>query len=273
MSAAGPRPVPLAVYETIARVGPASENRIHDDDVAQRFGFSGGLVPGVSVYAYMSHPVLEHFGRAFLERGQMEARFQKPFYDGEKVRVEVVQDGDVRVAVTARNPSGEACATGWAFLPPEALPAPDPDSFEVTAVPTVRPLVTRAALAKTTALGTVWEFFEPSGNGREYLELVPDSFEGYHGPEPVAPTGFLIRRANSALSRNFVLPAWVHVSSLVTHFSTLGRSEEFSTRGRVVDLFERKGHQFVRIEVLLLAGDIRPVAHIDHTAIYELRGT
>ena len=32
-----------------------SENKIHDDTVARRFGFSGGLVPGVDVMAYMIH--------------------------------------------------------------------------------------------------------------------------------------------------------------------------------------------------------------------------
>jgi hypothetical protein len=28
----------------------ASENNIHDDQVSRRFGFAGGLVPGVEVY-------------------------------------------------------------------------------------------------------------------------------------------------------------------------------------------------------------------------------
>ena len=32
-----------------------SENKIHDDTVARKFGFSGGLVPGVDVMAYMMH--------------------------------------------------------------------------------------------------------------------------------------------------------------------------------------------------------------------------
>ena len=32
-----------------------SENKMHDDTVARRFGFSGGLVPGVDVFAYMMH--------------------------------------------------------------------------------------------------------------------------------------------------------------------------------------------------------------------------
>ena len=42
-----------------------SENKIHDDEVARRFGFSGGLVPGVDVYAYMAHaPVARCSSRA-----------------------------------------------------------------------------------------------------------------------------------------------------------------------------------------------------------------
>ena len=42
-----------------------SENKIHDDAVARRFGFSGGLVPGVDVMAYMMHIPVAKWGRAF----------------------------------------------------------------------------------------------------------------------------------------------------------------------------------------------------------------
>jgi len=55
-----------------------SENKMHDDTVAKRFGFSGGLVPGVDVMAYMMHLPVTKWGRAFLERGLIEARFVKP---------------------------------------------------------------------------------------------------------------------------------------------------------------------------------------------------
>jgi acyl dehydratase len=56
---------------------------MHDDTVAKRFGFSGGLVPGVDVMAYMMHQPVARWGRAFLERGLIDARFIKPVYDGE----------------------------------------------------------------------------------------------------------------------------------------------------------------------------------------------
>ena len=96
-----------------------SENKIHDDSVARKYGFSGGLVPGVDVMAYMMHVPVAKWGRAFLERGLVEARFAKPVYDGETAEVGAVEDGGVlTVEVVSR---GEVCATGIASLPASAV--------------------------------------------------------------------------------------------------------------------------------------------------------
>src|SRR3954463_10840501 len=95
-----------------------SENKIHDDTVARRFGFSGGLVPGVDVMAYMMHLRVATWGRAFLDRGLIEARFVKPVYDGEMVEVTGEEkDGVLTIAVESR---GQLCATGNASLPAAA---------------------------------------------------------------------------------------------------------------------------------------------------------
>jgi hypothetical protein len=97
-----------------------SENKMHDDNVARRFGFAGGLVPGVDVMAYMMHLPVAHWGRAFLERGLMDARFLKPVYDGETVEITGSEsEGVLAIEVLSR---GELCATGSASLP-EAAPA------------------------------------------------------------------------------------------------------------------------------------------------------
>ena len=42
-------------------------------------------------------------------------------------------------------------------------------------------------------------------------------------------------------------------------------------RGKVADLFEKKGHKFVDLDLLWLAQDERPLMHARHTAIYEPR--
>src|SRR5688572_11121619 len=102
----------------------SSENKIHDDTVAQRFGVRGALVPGVEVFAYMAHVPVAHFGRAWLERGQAECRFLKPVYDGDIARVPATHDRDgLALAVES---AGERCATGHASMPaPQPVPAVD----------------------------------------------------------------------------------------------------------------------------------------------------
>src|SRR3954469_21769594 len=84
-----------AAYEVRAHNGAAaSENKIHDDAVAQRFGFRGALVPGVAVFAYMAHLPVARWGRAWLERGAADCRFLKPVYDGDMVLVTAVLEGE-----------------------------------------------------------------------------------------------------------------------------------------------------------------------------------
>src|SRR5712691_5932419 len=112
---------PLCPYRVSAyNTAHDSENKIHDDSVARRFGFGGGLVPGVDVYGYMTHLPVMRWGRAWLERGTSECRFFKPVYDGDIATVTANESGGVLdITVESR---GEACATGRAALP-DARPA------------------------------------------------------------------------------------------------------------------------------------------------------
>src|SRR5262249_21604481 len=109
----------------------ASENKIHDDAVARSYGFDGGLVPGVTVYAYLTHPVVAELGRAWLERGTMTTRFVRPCYDGDHVIVDTDPRGDVDVPTldltalrAAAGPADHVVATATASLP--AIPPRPP---------------------------------------------------------------------------------------------------------------------------------------------------
>ena len=48
--------------------------------------------------------------------------------------------------------------------------------------------------------------------------------------------------------------------------------ERLGTRATVKRLFERKGHEFVELDLVLVTEGERPVASIRHIAIYQLRG-
>ena len=89
-----------------------STNKIHDDGVAQAYGFRGGLVPGVDVYAYLAHLPVREWGPGWLAHGSMAARFVTPVYDGRRVTVSGAWD-DEALDLTVHD-GAMSCATGRA---------------------------------------------------------------------------------------------------------------------------------------------------------------
>jgi len=251
-------------------VSHASENKIHDDTIARKLGFTGGLVPGVEVFAYASHLPVERWGRTFLERGELSAKFGKPVYDGRLATATATEatDGSLHLRVESE---GVECATGTAVRPASARKMPSASSYEYKAPPSNladRPPADEASLAVGNILATA-----PSVLDREkhetYLHDVRETNDIY-AREGIAHPGILLRLCNSALRENVVLPPWIHVGSTMQNFSVARVGEALSARARVVANYDRKGHRLVDLDCLLLAGE-RPVAHVLHTAIYKLR--
>ena len=145
----------MSIYRVQAyNTAHSSENKIHDEAVARRFGFSGALVPGVDVYAYMMHLPVARWGRAFLERGMAECRFTNPVYDGEIAEVAGrEEDGSIAIEVRCR---GASCATGSARLPADTAAVPAIDGFPVMDVPAMedRPAASAATLPVGGVLGS-----------------------------------------------------------------------------------------------------------------------
>jgi len=274
---AGLRPGQLLPVHTVRarNFAAASENKIHDNTVAKQYGFEGGLVPGVTVYAYMTRPVVEALGKDWLAHGQATSRFLKPFYEGELVHVyaRVAEGGAdlARIEVEACNDAGAACAVVTATLPARPATAPNVAVYPTAALPRPRPPVSAEALRAIGALGTVGTVYDASVKGPRFCDEIGDDWGGYIGPEAVGHPGVLIRYANFILAENVALNPWIHVSSDVTHFRLVRDGDAISTRGRVADLFERKGHKFVELDLLQVANGVDPVTHIRHTAIYDVR--
>jgi acyl dehydratase len=241
----------------------ASENKIHDDAVARRFGFGGGLVPGIDVYGYMAHMPMARWGRAWLERGIADCRFQKPVYDGDIATISAIETADgLELRVESR---GELCASGRASLPtgpgslPEAVAEPPPP-------PADRPAASETTLAIGTLLG-----INPLPVTRELVEQgVSDlrETETLYLEEGLVHPVLIARTGNWALNHNVVLGPWMHVGSKIRHFAAAHIGDELSVRALVTANYEHKGHRFVDVDVLVLANRSVPVARIAHTAIW-----
>lgn len=248
-----------------------SENRIHDDTVARTHGFRGGLVPGVTLYGYMTRPVVEHYGREWLERGTIQVRFGRPVYEGSEVEITATEaasgsGGDIGLRLT--DGDGAECVSGTASLPPAPVPP-----FEVEAVaqaepPVSRPEADEASLAPGRTLGTWWESLDSERLAPSVAALGDDI--PLCREQGLASPGAVILTANTVLSSNVLMGPWVHVGTELANLAAVPAGALLETRARVRDRFERQGHQLVQLEVVWRR-DGEPVAAALHTAIYRLR--
>lgn len=245
-------------------ISHASENKIHDDTVARKLGFAGGLVPGVEVYAYMMHLPVARWGRAFLERGTAQCRFTLPVYDGEIAEASGREDGDaLALAVHSR---GADCASGATRLP--ATPTPTPADFPQGEPPAMeaRPAASPATLPVGLALHA--RPFEASAAvSADYLRDVRETEDLYLREQLVHP-GLVLRMCNQVLLQSVRLGPWIHIGSSVQNLGVARVGETLRASGRVSANFERKGHLFVELDALV-SGDAGPVALVHHTAIYR----
>lgn len=243
-----------------------SENKIHDDAVASRFGFTGGLVPGVDDFAYMTHVPLSAWGKAWLSEGGMQARFLKPVYDGDAVTVQGEAEGADRLTLglTAR---GIVCATGEAMRRVEG-PAPALIPFAEPVETATRPKASMETLAVGTVLGSQAELYTAE-LGAAHLEAVRGDHALYEKGAICNP-GYLLRRANYILALHVRLGPWIHTESRIRLHGLLHDGETFETRAVVAENVEKGGHLIVTLDFTQSAGE-RLVMSGRHWAIYEPR--
>jgi len=257
-------PYRVSAYNT----AKASENKIHDDATAKRFGFRGGLVGGVHVYAYMTHLPVQRWGRAWLERGTGEARFAKPVYEGDIAEIAATEDADgMTLQVTSE---GVLCATGRAAVPAIA-PAVALGEFAVAAPPAhdARPPADEQSLPVGKWLGMT-----PLTVTAEYqAQDLSDTRETdpIYASERIVHPGTILRCCNWALSHNVVLPAWMHMGSTVQNLGLARVGDTLGVRAKVTQNYEHKGHKWVEIDALVLADGRSPIARVRHIAIYRPR--
>lgn len=264
----------LPIYRVTAKNTSTGENKIHDDATARRYGFPGALVPGVTVYAYMTQPLAAAFGAAWLARGTATVRFVKPVLEGEEVTVTgdiTARDGrGVTATLTAGTAGTPVCATLTATIPAGAPTPVNVATYGEAPLPEPRPEATREHWASMQTLGTPRTHYDDAA-AEAYVAKVGEALGLYRGPAGWVHPGFLLEQGNRALDRNVRMGPWIHVGSTVRHLGGARVGERLATRGKVRSLFEKKGREFVEVDVVIVAGERpRPVAHLLHTAIYRL---
>jgi acyl dehydratase len=245
----------------------ASENKIHDDATARRFGFRGGFVGGVNVYAYMSHLPVQRWGSAWLERGTGEAKFGKPVYENDVAEVTATEDRD-GMELTVHS-HGVLCATGRAALPNDLPQAPALSDFKAVAPRASRVQADETSLKIGDWLGMTPLRITEAFHAQDLQDI--RETDPIYAAERIVHTGTIMRCCNWALSQNVILPAWIHMGSKVRNLAVARVGDTLNVRAMITKNYEHKGHKWVELDAMVVANETTPIIRATHTAIYRPR--
>ena len=255
----------MSSYEIVARNhSSAHENRIHSDEVAQKYGFKGALVPGVAVYGHLIRPLAERFGEDFLGRAITALRLIKPAYDGDLLRIDLSGDDGQRLA-ECRNAEGTLLADLRVHLPDELPPPETPLSLSKRARRRRRVEI-NWAVVKEGEPYPAWDWEITAAENQRFCAQIADELELYDAH--VHPHAIL-SIANQALTREFVMPAWIHTASEVRHRQALRVGDRVAVRAVPLEKWCRKGHEFVRLYIDVHR-DQALTTEMFHTAIFKV---
>jgi acyl dehydratase len=248
-----------------------SSNLIQDDEYARRHGFRAALVPGVSIFAYMSRPLIEVMGRDWLERGSAEVHFLRPIYEGEEIRVSgsivsVASDGALSLDYKAANNQGATCGIGVAKLSPSrSAPEPSPEDY-----PSGRAKPRRSIALEDLQVGDALTPLTTEFNWNVHWQYCRKAIRDHHPLyERIMHPGWLVNQASQILATNYSIQAWIDVSSYVQNLHLLEEECAIETRGRVYDKFERDGDHFIVLDLAVFA-PTHCLATLRYTAIFRI---
>lgn len=254
----------MGTYEVVARnYSEASENRIHSDDVARKYGFQGALVPGVAVYGYLTHPLVERFGEGWLGQSVSSVRFLKPAYEGDRLSI-VLEEHEDGFRTRCSNAAGVLLAELQTSLP-DTLPEPYDPGAMTDNKPSDRVLMEWDSVVPWQPFAP-WHWQITEDGNHTYAERVADEQPLYR---TAAHPHWLLAIANHALVREYVMPAWIHTGSEIRFRSLLKVGDTLQIDAVPIEKWERKGHQFVKL-YLAYHRDHELTTEIFHTAIFRL---
>lgn len=267
-----PHPSAPPALDLIARnTALDSDNKIHDDAEARRYGYAGGLVPGVTLYAYLTQLAVAAFGPAWIERGVAECSFRRPVYEGERVLCEAEAGASALELRVLRD--GALCAGGRFSLderPGDVAATITLGGDPAQPLPELRP--------ETVPIGTPLAPLRHDlsvEDAATYAEETNDPNPWYRGESPfggpLAPPGWLAALQAPLLRHNFRFGPSIHVRSVIRHLAPAFAGRAYLTAGAIRETFERNGNHYLVMDAETRDDQDRLVFRVEHATIFSVR--
>jgi len=255
----------MSTYNVFARnFSKATENKIHSDEIAQKYGFKGALVPGVAVYGHLTYPLVERFGEDWLSHSLHNVRLLKPAYHQDELFIELTED-ESGSQVNCRNGEGVLLAELHSTSPEDL---PEPQSSSVFGGATKDPARVEMTWQSVQPMQpfTEWHVQITDDGNRTYTEQIADPLTLYRH---VAHPHWLLSIANQALTHEYIMPAWLHVGSEVRNRELVRVGDTLAVKAVPLEKWRRKGHEFVRLYLAYFRDDVL-TTEVHHTAIFKV---
>lgn len=254
----------MAVTTAIAIADPPEIGRanvIHAEG-ARDFGFDGGIVSGISTYAWACEAVLAELGDDWLDRGWAEMRFRRPVYAGEELVSVVEPDGGGAWSLTQRK-GEEITIVGrvglgigpWAEdwdLPRVRTPVPP-----TTEPPPLRPEdlpvdCDQPAMAIPVGAEEAAAWADARG--------VAATRWRQGDPPPLHPS-WLPGRMTPLIRHSYSFRAGVHTTGRIQHLRRLVAGDTYVVAARFIERSQRKGRSHSTSDGVVLDGAGREMAY------------
>jgi acyl dehydratase len=249
------------------------DNPIHSTAVAQRYGFDGPLVGGVTTWGWCTPAILEALGDEWLDHGWAEFRFRRPIYPDNPISIRLSPHEDTSNVfdLTMTNGDSVDCVVGAVGLGDGAWinDFTTPGRMDPAPSPTPRPdLRLDPAL-----IGQDWTPQLLSASVEELQDYATASHrlddDRFIGLQPRIHPAWLAARAERIMRHNFSMPTSIHTESRVQYLAPAWAGQSISVGAHCLDVFERKGRHLIRFDCLIRGEDGTDLARLRHTTIFK----
>lgn len=218
-----------------------ADNIIHTDEGARAAGFDYALVAGTTVYAYMTHPAVEAWGRAWLSGGGGELRLRRPVFDNDPVDCLIGRhESGPRVTASV---AGDERATLDLWQSVTAPPVREGEALKVYEI-----VLTESHL--------------------DYGVRCGDDLALYAEQQIAHPVTWA-NLANAVFIDNLVTGPWIHVRSKIYHEGVGALGAAVRIESNLIERFDSRAGERALVDMRIYADD-EPVATIEHEAIIVL---
>lgn len=260
-------------------------NIIHSTAGAARYGYSGPLVGGTTVYSWSVAALVEALGDAWLDEGWVEFQLRKPVYPGEVITTRVEANTDSVIPAQAGNSppttdtvtftmikhNGDIAVRGTAGLGVADFNAEISEATDRTPVPEPedRLYITRDLAPLGDDLPAMSIDLSSDEAERYAAELARDPDQRWCGTNAPVHPGWIAQRANALLAHTWRYTS-IHASSQIQHLAPVHADQRLLVSGRLDSGYERKGHEYAVIDLTLISEDGRDLVRMRQPTIYQV---